>query len=98
MKQNAVTVEQLMKPTVTLPNKQQALVFWLRALDMDYTEIARHFGLSVVQVRGLHTQAQKLATAQGLTYKHTPPPETPKVGSGMSLLKELAKEAGLNAH
>lgn len=80
-----------------LPNKQQALVFWLRALDMSYSEIAKALGMSIIQVRGLHTQAQKLATTQGLAYKLTPPVEAVKVGSGMSVLKELAKEAGLNA-
>lgn len=79
-----------------LPNKQQALVFWLRALDMSYLEIAKVLGVSIVQVRGLHTQAQKLATTQGLAYNLTPFVKTVKVGSGMSVLKELAKEAGLN--
>jgi len=64
---------------------------------MEYAEIARHLGMSVVQVRGLHTQAQKLATTQGLAYKVTKPGETPRVGSGMNVLKELAKEAGLHA-
>jgi hypothetical protein len=75
---------------VSLPNKQQALVFWLRALQMDYTEIARHLGLSVPQVRGLFTQAQKLATTQGLSYKLNPPHEVNPVGSGMMRAKELA--------
>jgi hypothetical protein len=80
-----------MKRTVTLPNKQQALVFWLKALDMSYTEIARHLGLSVIQVRGLHTQAQKLATTQGLAYRVTPPVEANSVGSGMMRAQELAQ-------
>ena len=97
MKRSALIVLKSMKRTVTLPNKQQALVFWMRALDIDYADIAQHLGMSVVQVRGLHTQAQKLATAQGLAYNYTPSPEPPRVGSGMMLLKELALEAGLNA-
>jgi hypothetical protein len=87
-----------MNRTATLPNKQQALVFWLKALDMDYSDIARRLEMSIVQVRGLHAQAQKLATTQGLTYSLKPAVEAPRVGSGMNLLKDLAKEAGLNAH
>jgi len=87
-----------MNRTATLPNKQQALVFWLKALDMDYSDIALRLEMSIVQVRGLHTQAQKLATTQGLSYSLAPVYEQPRVGSGMNLLKDLAKEAGLNAH
>ena len=96
----------------TLPTSQQAVVYWLRSIEMTYTEIAKRLRISVAQVRTLQDKAQQLAKEQGLNYRYNAPEPT-KVGAsmtllrelapeqkqtgGMRLLRELAKEAGLKA-
>ena len=100
-----------MKPTLKAPSNQQAVVYWLRSIEITYAEIAKRLRISVGRVQTLQEQAQQLAKEQGLQYRYNPPEPT-KVGASMTLirelvpeppkggmqrLKELAKEAGLKA-
>ena len=80
-----------MKPTLTLPSNQQAVVYWLRSIEMTYTEIAKRLRISVAKVRTLQEQAQQLAKEQGLHFRYNPPEPT-KVGASMTLLRELTPE------
>lgn len=100
-----------MRPTLKAPSNQQAVVYWLRSIEMTYAQIAKQLCISVGRVRTLQEQAQQLAKEQGLHYRYNPPEPT-KVGASMTLirelvpepakggmqrLKELAREAGLKA-
>ena len=75
----------------TLPTSQQAVVYWLRSIEMTYSEIAKRLRLSVAKVRTLQEQAQQLAKEQGLHYRYNPPEPT-KVGASMTLIRELVPE------
>ena len=80
---------------MSLPSAKQAQAFWLNAAGMNARQISDVMGCSPqaaqITLQSARTKAQKI----GLKYTVTAPVEQPKVGSGMLLLKELAKEAGL---
>jgi len=80
-----------MKPTLKAPSNQQAVVYWLRSIEITYAEIAKRLRISVGRVRTLQEQAQQLAKEQGLHYRYNPPEPT-KVGASMTLIRELVPE------
>jgi predicted transcriptional regulator len=80
-----------------LPTQRQAHAFWMHAIGMTYAQIAEELNTSPANVCQMLQHAKARAREVGLTYNiNKPAPEpTPKVGSGMLKLIELAREAGL---
>lgn len=80
---------------MNLPSAKQAQAYWLAAAGMSAVQISEVMNCNPGCAQGYINQARKKATEIGLTYKIIPKPESPKVGSGMLHLKQLALEAGL---
>ena len=81
---------------MNIPSAKQAQALWLKATGMNCKQISEAMGCTPAAAQQLVCQAQKKATQIGLRMVVDAPPEPPtKVGSGMTLLRQMAVEAGL---
>ena len=81
-----------------IPTGKQAIAFWMYAAGMSTKEIAQHFNVSVVSAGQILRAAQRMAIQDRIWYVSTKTKEEvpERAGSGMTYLKQLAKEAGLH--
>lgn len=76
------------------PTERQALAYWLHASGMTARQIGEHLGCSRESAQVVLAKAQAKARALGFSIQRTPQPIT-IVGSGMTVARQLAMEAGL---
>jgi hypothetical protein len=74
-----------------LPTQQEAWVYFMRAIDTPYIEIAASLKLTVQQVRLMHQNANNAARMHGLSYRFTPWMDTTKKGSGSTEVAALVE-------